>query len=199
MNKIKPVVITLGLSLLSLVAGIALFWFLFSGQQKEQQGYPGFGGDFILQSAKGPVALSDYRGKIVVLYFGYTYCPDVCPTSLGLLSLALRQLQPDELSEIQTFFISVDPERDTPEKLKVYTQAFHPSITGITATADKIAEVAKRYGVMYMKVDLPGSAMGYAVDHSSRYYVIGRDGMVKKFIEHGTSPDDIVTSLRESL
>jgi len=196
MNKIKRYSATVGLSLLSLMAGVALFWVLFSDKQNELQGYPGFGGDFILQSAKGPVALSDYRGKVVVLYFGYTYCPDVCPTSLGLLSLALRQLKPQELAKLQTFFISVDPERDTLEKLKIYTEAFHSAIIGITGTTGDIAEVAKRYGVMYMKVDLPGSAMGYAVDHSSRYYVIGKDGMVKKFIEHGTSPDDIVASLR---
>ena len=196
MVKFKHYVVTIGLSLLSLMVGVALFWVLFSDKQNELQGYPGFGGDFILQSAKGPVALSDYRGKVVVLYFGYTYCPDVCPTSLGLLSLALRQLKPQELAKLQTFFISVDPERDTLEKLKIYTEAFHPAIIGITGTTGDIAEVAKRYGVMYMKVDLPGSAMGYAVDHSSRYYVIGKDGMVKKFIEHGTSPDDIVASLR---
>ena len=161
-----------------------------------ESGYPGLGGDFILQSAEGPVALSDYRGKIVVLYFGYAFCPDVCPTSLGLLSLALRKLKTEELAKIQTFFISVDPERDTVEKLKTYAAAFHPNIIGITGTANELSDVAKRYGVMYQKAELPGSAMGYSVDHSSRYYVIDTDGVVKRFIEHGTSPDDIVTSLR---
>jgi len=108
-------------------------------------------------------------------------------------------LKAEELDKIQAFFISVDPERDTVEKLKIYTAAFHPSIMGITGAADEIAEIAKRYGVMYQKADLPGSAMGYSVDHSSRYYVIDADGVVKRFIEHGTSPDDIVTSLRSLL
>ena len=189
-----PIVIVLSITLL--VAAIVLFWSTSLNNNAGIKGLPGMGGDFVLQSAEGSVSLSDYRGKVVVLYFGYAFCPDVCPTSLGLLSLALGELKPQELNKIQTFFISVDPERDTVEKLKTYVNAFHPNIIGITGTADEITDVAKRYGVMYMKVELPGSAMGYAVDHSSRYYVIGSDGELKKFIEHGTSPDDIVASLR---
>ena len=189
-----PIVIVLSITLL--VAAIVLFWSTNLNNNAGIKGLPGMGGDFVLQSAEGNVTLSDYRGKIVILYFGYAFCPDVCPTSLGLLSLALAKLKPEELDKIQTFFISVDPERDTVEKLKTYANAFHPNIMGITGTADEIADVAKRYGVMYLKVELPGSAMGYAVDHSSRYYVVGSDGQMKKFIEHGTSPDDIVASLR---
>ena len=188
------ITIILGLSLL--VAGVFLFWPTILEKSNTIKSNPEFGGDFVLRSADGPVSLSDYRGKIVVLYFGYTFCPDICPTSLGLLSLALGKLKPEELDKIQTFFVSVDPERDTVERLKTYVDAFHPNITGITGTASEIADVAKRYGVMYMKVKLPGSAMGYSVDHSSRYYVIGYDGELEKFIEHGTSPDDIVASLR---
>ena len=189
-----PVVIVLSITLF--VAAIVLFWSTSLNNNAGIKGLPGMGGDFVLQSAEGNVTLSDYRGKVVILYFGYAFCPDVCPTSLGLLSLALGKLKSEELNKIQTFFISVDPERDTVEKLKTYVNAFHPNIIGITGTADEIADVAKRYGVMYIKVELPGSAMGYAVDHSSRYYVIGSDGELKKFIEHGTSPDDIVASLR---
>lgn len=196
-KKINRVsLIVLSLSIVALIAGSLLFWQANTNNHAMTKGYPGLGGDFVLQSAEGAVSLSDYRGKVVVLYFGYAFCPDVCPTSLGLLSLALQKLNKKELDKIQAFFISVDPERDTVEKLKTYASAFHPSIKGITGTADEIADVAKRYGVMYMKVDLPNSAMGYAVDHSSRYYVIGADSEVKKYIEHGTKPDDIVTALR---
>ena len=189
-----PIVIVLSITLL--VAAIVLFWSTSLNNNAGINGHSGIGGDFVLQSAEGSVSLSDYRGKVVVLYFGYAFCPDVCPTSLGLLSLALAKLKPEELDKIQTFFISVDPERDTVEKLKTYANAFHPNIIGITGNADEIADIADRYGVMYMKVELPGSAMGYAVDHSSRYYVIGVDGELEKFIEHGTSPEDIVASLR---
>ena len=108
----------------------------------------------------------------------------------------MGKLKPEELNKVQAFFISVDPERDTVDKLKTYANAFHPSIKGITGTPEEIAKVAKLYGAMYMKAELPGSAMGYSVDHSSRYYVVGSDGKVKKLIEHGTSPDDIVAALR---
>lgn len=157
------------------------------------------GGGFVLQSADGAVALSDYKGKVVVLYFGYAYCPDVCPTSLGLLSLALRKLKPNELVDIQALFISVDPERDTLENLKKYTAAFHPKIKGITGSDLDIADIANRYGASYMKVELPNSALGYSVDHSSKYYLINRKGELTKLINHGTSPNDIVAALRRLL
>ena len=193
-NRVSLIVVFI--STLILIAGAIVLWQSNINKHAVMKGYPDLGGDFVLQSAEGPVSLSDYRGKVVVLYFGYAFCPDVCPTSLGLLSLALGKLNTEELNKVQAFFISVDPERDTVDKLKTYAAAFHPSIKGITGTKEEIADIAKRFGVMYMKVDLPNSAMGYSVDHSSRYYVIGADGEVKKFIEHGTSPDDIVTTLR---
>ena len=191
------------LALNVVILSVAAFLF-FSSDARNSSGnlkgiheaYKCLGGDFVLQSAKGPVSLSDYRGKTVVLYFGYASGPDVCPTSLGLLSLALRKLTPDELEKLQVMFISVDPERDSVEKLKIYAEAFHPNMIGITGSAKEIAAVAKHYGVMYAKVEMPNSALGYAVDHSSRYYVVGKDGAVKKFIEHGTSPEEIVTNLR---
>ena len=194
-------VISLALSVLILVAA----GFLYLASEKKNvtaslngtpEAYKCLGGDFVLQSAKGPVSLADYRGKTVVLYFGYAACPDVCPTSLGLLSLALRKLTAQELDNLQVMFISVDPERDTVDHLKIYAEAFHPNMIGITGTAKEIAAVARHYGVMYAKVEMSNSALGYSVDHSSRYYVVGKDGAVKKFIEHGTSPEEIVKSLR---
>jgi len=157
------------------------------------------GGDFVLQSSDGPVSLSDYKGKVVVLYFGYAYCPDVCPTSLGLLSQALGKLKPEELSNVQALFISVDPERDTVEKLKKYAEAFHSNIKGVTGSPIDIADVTSRYGASYMKVEIPNSALGYAVDHSSKYYLINRNGKLNKLVDHGTSPNNIVAALRAML
>lgn len=154
---------------------------------------------FVLQSAMGPVALADYRGKVVVLYFGYAFCPDVCPTSLGILSLALNKLSAEELGSVQPIFISVDPERDTVERLKTYAEAFHPSIIGITGSTLDIAEVAQQYGVLYMKVEMPDSALGYSVDHSSMYYVINRDGTLNQKISHGTDPKKVAAVLRQVL
>ena len=203
-NSVIPFAIVISITLI--ISVIALLW---SGktnhhetvhdetmEHKTMDVAESLGGDFVLQSADGPVSLADYRGKIVVLYFGYAFCPDICPTSLGLLSLAIGKLKPGELGKIQTFFISVDPERDTVEKLKIYVNAFHSNIIGITGTAAEIADVAKRYGVIYRKAVLSDSALGYSVDHSSRYYVIDANGEVEEFIEHGTSPDEIVATLR---
>lgn len=161
--------------------------------------YAHMGGDFTLHSAKGPVSLSDFKGKLVILYFGYAFCPDVCPTSLGLLSLAMGKLSSAELDSIQTFFISVDPERDTVENLEKYAAAFHHKIQGITGSVDEIADVTKRYAVAFRKVEVPGSAIGYTVDHSSRYYLIDRNGRLKGAIEHGTSPDGIAMAIRKML
>lgn len=189
-------VIVLIVSFIVLIAGTLVVWQLNTKDHGIIKAYQGVGGDFSLQSAEGPVSLSNYKDKLIILYFGYAFCPDVCPTSLGLLSLALQKLSKEELNKVQAFFISVDPERDTVEKLKAYAAAFHPNIKGITGTPEQIAEIAKRYGVMYMKVDLPGSEMKYAVDHSSRYYVVDSKGTIKTFIEHGTEPDKIVAALR---
>jgi len=193
--------ISLGLNIVILL--VAGFLYMSSEDKKPTEilkaipeAYKCLGGDFVLNSVDGPVSLADYRGKTVVLYFGYASCPDVCPTSLGLLSLALRKLEPEELEKLQVMFISVDPERDTVDKLKTYAEAFHPNMIGITGSAKEIAAVARHYGVMYAKVEMPNSALGYSVDHSSRYYVVGKDGAVKKFIEHGTAPKEIVTQLR---
>lgn len=195
----KASLVVLVLSLVVLVAGALVLWPSKTNDHGILKAYQGLGGDFVLQSAGGPVSLSKYKDKVVVLYFGYAFCPDVCPTSLGLLSLALQKLNKDELKKIQAFFISVDPERDTVEKLKAYAEAFHPNIMGITGTPEQIAEIAKRYGVMYMKVDLPNSAMKYSVDHSSRYYVVDSEGKIKSFIEHGTEPEKIVATLRAAM
>jgi protein SCO1 len=176
------------------------FWLTELNEQDDASTDPSYiGGDFVLQSANGPVALSDYRGKVVILYFGYAFCPDICPTSLGLLSLAFNELTAEEMNNVQAFFISVDPERDTVERLKTYVEAFHPNIIGITGDPIVIADIAQKYGVMYMKVEMPDSAMGYAVDHSSQYYVVGRDGLLQQQIIHGTRPQEIATVIREAL
>ncbi|MCW8983370.1 MAG: SCO family protein, partial [Gammaproteobacteria bacterium] len=99
------------------------------------------GGGFTLQSVDGPVSLNDFKGKAVLIYFGYTWCPDICPTNLALMSAAFGDLEdknPELMKQIQGIFISVDPERDSPERLKEYTNFFHENIIGITGTKDLI-------------------------------------------------------------
>jgi protein SCO1/2 len=163
------------------------------------EGYPNLGGEFTLESGTGPVSLSDFRGKVVPIYFGYTFCPDICPTTLGAMTAAFQKLTPEEQSQVQGLFISVDPERDTPQRVSEYAHHFSPNIEGLTGTPEAIAEVAKRFFVIYEKVPMEDSAMGYAVDHSSIVYVVGKDGVVNSLVHHGSTPDDILASLRKAL
>ena len=145
--------------------------FLFNDTQESSENTPQMGGDFELQSASGPVSLTDYRGKVVIIYFGYTFCPDVCPTSLALLTLALDTLTDEELKQIQPIFISVDPERDTPERMKKYLTNFDPEIIGLTGSREELESVWSSYGVYEAKLE-GESEENYLVDHSSRTYVI---------------------------
>ncbi len=157
------------------------------------------GGDFTLQSAKGPVSLQDFRGKVVVLYFGYTMCPDVCPTTLAMMGAAFRALHPAELAQVQGIFISVDPQRDTLARLATYTPFFHPKILGITGTAAQVAQVAKLYGAAYHRVANDASPANYIVDHTSFMYVIDQEGKLVKILPHGTTATQLVEQLRKLL
>jgi len=151
--------------------------------------------DFVLTTSRGELRLQQLRGKVVVLYFGYTWCPDVCPTSLALLGMALQRLEPHELQAIQPVFVSVDPERDTPARLDEYTRYFHPALLGASGSPAQIAAVAQRYGVAYAR-DAGGSATDYTVDHSSLTYLLDRNGKLHEVLPHGTSPDKIVAAIR---
>ncbi len=160
---------------------------------------PPSGGDFTLQSWQGPVSLQDFRGKLVLLYFGYTWCPDVCPTNLGYIALALSKLQADEAQQVQVLFVSVDPERDTPQHLKDYTAFFHQQVLGLTGTEEQLRELAKRYGAAYRKVETGDSASGYLVDHSAFTYLISPDGKLDGQLDHATAPEKIVAEIRRRL
>ena len=187
--------------LVILVLAAALGWALFVWEPGQgghaDMGVAGrpAGGDFTLQSANGPVSLADFRGKVVLLYFGYTSCPDICPTSLALMQGALHRLEPAELERVQGLFVSVDPQRDTPQRLAEYTAYFHPAITGVTGTPEAVAEAAGQYGAVYRRVE-SDSDMGYLVDHSSATYVIDPAGELHAVLPHGTPPAEIVAAVR---
>jgi protein SCO1/2 len=155
------------------------------------------GGEFTLQSLSGPVSLKDYRGKVTLLYFGYTMCPDVCPTNLSMMSNAFSQLDDKELSQIQGIFISVDPERDTMERLNEYTHYFHPLILGLSSTPEIIKELADRYGVAYQKVVQNDSATNYVVDHSSETYVVDPNGKLVERLRHAAPPAEILAAIKK--
>lgn len=201
MNK-KPLLLVIS-SLLLLV----LVWIVaLSGpNESREQGHenlaselrkPPTGGDFTVDTLNGPVSLSDFKGKAVIVYFGYTLCPDICPTSLGFLSAALNQLEASELDKIQGIFISVDPDRDKLEHLDNYAKYFHKSLIGATKEKDVIDKIIHQYGASYRMVKTE-SSLGYLVDHSAAIYFIDKDGKLAKSLPHGTLPGEMATTLRE--
>lgn len=116
--------------------------------------------DFTLTSVNGDVSLSDYRGKLVLIYFGYTFCPDICPATLANVGQALRSMKDSQADDFHLIMISLDPERDTPEKLAEYVAHFHPSFIGITGSDEKLAEVTSLYGIFHEK-HAGSAATGY--------------------------------------
>jgi protein SCO1/2 len=185
--------------LATLVLGLALFWTPEMPERSLPKAAMALGGDFTLESASGPVSLKNYRGKLVLVYFGYTFCPDICPTSLASTAEGLKQLKPEEAARVAMIFISVDPERDTPPRLKEYAEFFHPSLVGVTGTPENLAEIAKRYGVFYAKQKVETAGGGYVVDHSADTYVVGPDGQLVGKIAHATPPDQVVAKIRSYL
>jgi protein SCO1/2 len=154
--------------------------------------------DFTLTNQDGqPVRLSDYRGKLVVLFFGYTHCPDVCPTTLARLNQVMRALG-DEAKAVQVLFVSVDPERDTPAVLKRFLSHFNPTFVGLTGQAEAVAAVNTVFGV-YVNQEEVGSAAGYLVTHTARLYVIDRQGRLVLTYPADAQVEDIVADLKHLL
>jgi protein SCO1/2 len=140
-----------------------------------------------------PVSLSDFKGQVALLYFGYTTCPDVCPTTLAQLRLA-RQLLGQRGDEVQVLMVTVDPERDTVSLLADYMGHFDPSFIGLTGTPEEIAEIATYYGVFYERQESE-SALGYLVDHTATVMVVDRDGYLRLVYPYGTSAEDMAADL----
>ncbi|RPI91974.1 MAG: hypothetical protein EHM40_14275 [Chloroflexi bacterium] len=190
-------VLFFGAALIFLLAG-GLLWNGFM-QSYEFHGsvlqVPKQEGSIVLRSAAGPVQLSDHRGEIVLLYFGYTSCPDVCPTSLAKLKAAMSQLSPEETAQVQVIFVSVDPERDTPEKLEQYAHVFGSDFIGASGTRAEIDLITGSLGVIY-KINEPDEDGNYTVDHSSFVYVIDRQGYLVMNWTHESQPDEISADLR---
>jgi cytochrome oxidase Cu insertion factor (SCO1/SenC/PrrC family) len=139
----------------------------------------------------------DFRGRLMLVYFGFTYCPDVCPTDLQAIGLAMDKLGGDS-ADVQPLFVTVDPERDTPAHLAEYVKLFHPRLIGLTGSADSIRKAADAYKVYYARVDLNKDA-GYTVDHTAFTYLIDRDGNYLGFFPPGTSADRMVEIIRPHL
>jgi protein SCO1/2 len=152
--------------------------------------------DFNLKDFHGtPRTLADYRGKVVVLFFGYTQCPDVCPTTLTDMAEVKKRLGPDG-DKLQVIFITLDPERDTPEVLAQYVPGFDPTFIALRGTRDETAAVAKDFKVFYQKV--PGKTeTSYTLDHTAGSYVFDREGRIRLFVRHAGGVDPIVADLKK--
>ena len=140
--------------------------------------------------------LADFKGKVVTIFFGYTQCPDVCPTALSGMSSVMQALGPDA-ERVQVLFVTVDPERDTPELLAQYVPVFDARFLGLYGTAEKIAEVAKEFRVFYRKSgDLAGH---YTIDHTAGTYVFGPDGRPRLYVKHAEDPQVVVADIKALL
>jgi protein SCO1/2 len=171
-------------------------------------------GDFSLVDHTGrPVTDEDFRGKSMLVFFGYTYCPDVCPTGLQMMSDAVDILGPKG-EAVQPILISVDPERDTPEVLADYVKAFHPRLIGLTGTPEEVKVAAKAYGVRYFKLYYPPSEddedsegqeteeeenADYAVNHTAYTYLMGPDGRGVITFPRGAWPEDMAQQIQEAV
>jgi protein SCO1/2 len=158
----------------------------------------GFGRDFRLTDQNGKTrTLADFRGKAVVIFFGYTQCPDFCPTTLSELAAAMKELGADA-GRVQVLFVTVDPERDTREVLAHYVPAFDPSFLGLYGDAAATAEVAKEFKIIYQKQ--PGREPGsYTLDHSAGTYIFDPEGRLRVYETYGPGPDVYAHDLREVL
>jgi protein SCO1/2 len=147
-----------------------------------------YGKDFSLPDHNGKVrSLKDFEGKVVMMFFGYTQCPDVCPTSMSEMA-QIKKLLGTDGDRLQGLFVSVDPERDKPEILKAYMENFDPSFLALVTTPEKTAAVAKEYKVYYKKVDGP-TETSYTVDHTAGSYVYDTQGKLRLFTRYGTKPE----------
>ncbi|MBV8800549.1 MAG: SCO family protein [Alphaproteobacteria bacterium] len=155
------------------------------------------GGPFRLVDQDGHVRSdADFRGRWMWIYLGYTNCPDVCPTTLALMSEVLKQLG-GSANRLAPIFITLDPSRDTPKMLKVYLRAFDPRFIGLTGSEEEIAAVAKEYRVYRVKHPLPGG--GYSIDHSSIICLMGPDGKFAAVYDNSQTPEQIAADLRKRL
>lgn len=158
----------------------------------------GYGKELSLTDQNGKSrTLSDFRGKVVALFFGYTHCPDVCPTTLAQLSQVMKALGPDA-DRVQVLFVTVDPERDTPAVLSQYVTAFDPRFLGLYGDAEATRRAAKEFKVFYEKHE--GAAPGeYSVDHSAGTYVIDPKGRLRLFVGNGKAGADLAHDIRTLL
>lgn len=196
----RPLMYGIAAAILIAIIGAALIPRLlaeeksFNGTAVDASGPPE---EFTLQSAGGDVQLSDYRGDLVVMYFGYTNCPDFCPATLSKLAKVREQLG-DDSADVQVLMISVDPERDSPERLEQYMASFDDSFVGLTGSEEALRSIAAQFGIYFQKAE-GGEASGYAVDHTTTLVVLDQDGRQRLFLPYDLTVEQVVNDLENLL
>jgi protein SCO1/2 len=195
-TKLKPTTFLIGLATILIIGFISL------GinnkpnnsiQNNLPSGYEGV--SFNLLSNKGKISATDFKGKHILLYVGYTFCPDVCPTNLGSLSQAYQKLTTEEKDKLQIIFVSVDPDRDTPERMAEYSHYFEMNMLGLTGDKKELDKLVKSLGAAY-KIN-KDEGKHYSVDHSAYTYVISPETKLVEQIPHGTNGQQFLTKIQQ--
>lgn len=157
-----------------------------------------FANDFKLTDHRGDLRqLADYRGKVVALFFGFTHCPDICPTTMADLAAAMKLLGSDS-DQVQVLFVTVDPERDTSEVLAQFVPSFDDRFVGLTGTPEEIDRAAKTFKIFYARQQEPGQ-QGYSFDHSAGVYVYDKQGKIRIYMKYGQKPAELAHDLKSLL
>ena len=187
-------------ALLALVVVGAATWFLLAPATRSMAGGEALvGGPFTLTDQHGvEVTEQDFAGRYMLIYFGYTYCPDFCPMSLANMTQALDLLPPEEAEQVVPVFITVDPERDTVEQLAEYAPLFHPRLVALTGSLEQVKQAAKAYRVYFSKAD-NGDSDAYLMDHSTFIYLMGPDGAYVRHFSHSATPEEIAAGIEAAI
>jgi protein SCO1 len=192
----KPPLFRILISVILALTAIGV-WTLYLSEEKTPSAAENsralIGGSFELTNHMNkPVTDKDFLGKYMLVYFGYTYCPDVCPMDLQILADSVRNLSPEHAEQLNPVFVSVDPERDTVDVMAEYVQFFHKDLIGLTGTSNQVEVIKKAYRVYASKAD---DSENYLVDHTAYTYFMDKDGTILKHFNHGEDPEEMAAQM----
>ena len=192
----KPLWLGAGLVAVLLIAsGIGLYQYAFTPQEGEPTGGP-----IALPSTQGDFSLTQLDDdQVAIISFGYTYCPDICPMNQSVKRQAIAQLPEEQRERVVPIMITVDPERDTIERMQEYMGFFGEQFIGAVGSQEQLEDIASRYGVIWRKVEAPGSAMGYTIDHSASLFLVNREGDILQRVLYSPTPHGLVSALKSEL
>ncbi|SEL62600.1 SCO family protein [Halomonas daqiaonensis] len=190
--------IWLGLGAILVVIAVGLG--LYQQQLGDQANAEPRGGPIELPSTEGEFSLSQLDDdQLAVVFFGYTWCPDVCPMSLAVMRQVMGRLDPEQRRRVVPLMVSVDPERDTLARLEEYMGFFGEAFIGATGSQEALEELTERYGVVWRRVETPDSAMAYTIDHSASLFLVDRDGEIRRRVLHSPTSGPLQAALEQAL